>query len=267
VTDGGPRLVAPPGIPRPTSWLPATLATARRENAVARTLAFDVPGWPGHRAGQHVIVRLRAEDGYTAQRSYSIASAPGVGAIELTVQRLPDGEVSPYLTDIIEPGDQVEIRGPIGSWFTWSPAASAPVQLIAGGSGIVPLMAMIRAVDGTVPCRLLYSARTPDDVIYGDELERRSSGSRLAVTYLFTRAGDRRGTPSRAPAPAASTGSVSLPGRISAAVVASATWAPEMAPEIFACGPSGFVEAAASLLIEAGHHPATIKTERFGPTS
>jgi len=263
VTEGSPRLVAPPGIPRPTSWLPATLAGARRENAVARTLAFDVPGWPGHRAGQHVIVRLRAEDGYTAQRSYSIASAPGVpgtvpdgGAsgdrIELTVQRLPDGEVSPYLTDVIEPGDQVEIRGPIGSWFTWSPAAGAgpgggraPVQLIAGGSGIVPLMAMIRAIDGTVPGRLLYSARTPNDVIYGEELQRRSSGSRLAVTYLFTRA----------------------QGRISAGLVADATWAPELAPEIFACGPSGFVEAAASLLIEAGHHPATIKTERFGPTS
>ena len=249
-TAGGQRLVAPPGIPRPTSWLPATLAGARRENGAARTLAFDVPGWPGHRAGQHVIVRLRAEDGYTAQRSYSIASAPGGDGsgdrIELTVQRLPDGEVSPYLTDIIEPGDQVEIRGPIGSWFTWSPTVGAPVQLIAGGSGIVPLMAMIRAVNGTVPCRLLYSVRTPDDVIYGDELERRSSGSRLAVTYLFTRAEGRR---------------------ISAGVVAKATWAPELAPEIFACGPSGFVEAAASLLIEAGHHPATIKTERFGPTS
>ena len=238
---------------------------------MARTLAFDVPGWPGHRAGQHVIVRLRAEDGYTAQRSYSIASAPGVAGsgdrIELTVQRLPDGEVSPYLTDIIEPGDQVEIRGPIGSWFTWSPTVGAPVQLVAGGSGIVPLMAMIRAVNGTVPCRLLYSVRTPDDIIYGDELERRSSGSQLAVTYLFTRAEGRRGTLALAAASPAATGSVGLTGRVSAGVVANATWPPERAPEIFACGPSGFVEAAAGLLIEAGHHPATIKTERFGPTS
>ena len=233
---------------------------------MARTLGFDVPGWPGHRAGQHVIVRLRAEDGYTAQRSYSIASAPGVpgGAgrdrIELTVQRLPDGEVSPYLTDVIEPGDQVEVRGPIGSWFTWSAAApSGAVQLVAGGSGIVPLMAMIRVADGTVPFRLLYSARTPADVIYGDELARRSDGSRLAVTYLFTRS-----VPPAAGAPAAP---VSLSGRISADVVAARTWAPDVSPTTYVCGPSGFVEAAADLLVAAGHPRPSIRTERFGPTS
>ena len=260
MTEGvGRQLAARPAAPAPIAWRSATLAGARPESATARTLAFDVPGWPGHLPGQHVVVRLRAEDGYTAQRSYSIASAPGVGAIELTVQRLPDGEVSPYLTDIIEPGDQVEIRGPIGSWFTWSPAASAPVQLIAGGSGIVPLMAMIRVADGTVPFRLLYSARTPADVIYGDELARRSDGSRLAVTYLFTRS-----VPPAAGAPAAP---VSLSGRISADVVAARTWAPDVSPTTYVCGPSGFVEAAADLLVAAGHPRPSIRTERFGPTS
>jgi ferredoxin-NADP reductase len=274
--------------PRRIWWRTATLAGARQETGTARTLAFDVPGWPGHLPGQHVIVRLRAEDGYTAQRSYSIASAPVVpgytapgktapgtadgGRIELTVQRLADGEVSPYLTDVIEPGDQVEVRGPIGSWFSWSPATGAgpggasavgaPVQLIAGGSGIVPLMAMIRAANGIIPCRLLYSARTPADVIYGDELARRSGGAGLTVTYLFTRASS---PPSPVMSPA--TASVSLPGRISADVVTARTWGPRVGPAIFVCGPSGFVEAASSLLVAAGHPPASVRTERFGPTS
>ncbi|MCW2931396.1 MAG: oxidoreductase FAD-binding region [Actinomycetia bacterium] len=278
--SGEPRLAVRAGRATPVRvwWRTATLAWARQETATARTLAFDVPGWPGHLPGQHVIVRLRAEDGYTAQRSYSIASAPAVPGhadgdrIELTVQRLADGEVSPYLTDVIEPADQVEVRGPIGSWFTWSPiagagaaAATAPIQLIAGGSGIVPLMAMIRAANGTVPGRLLYSARTPADVIYADELERRSGGSRLAITYLFTRA---ESLPGKLPlVPAVPTASVSLPGRISADVIATMTWGPDASPAIFVCGPSGFVEAASSLLVAAGHPPASIRTERFGPTS
>ena len=295
MTDS-PRVTAP-AAPQPFSprhrleWRAATLAGAWRETATARTLAFDVPGWPGHLPGQHVIVRLRAEDGYTAQRSYSIASPPGVpgvpgGAdsdrIELTVQRLADGEVSPYLTDGIEPGDQVEVRGPIGSWFVLPPGTTSPVQLIAGGSGIVPLMSMIRAVSEAVPVRLLYSARTPADVIYGEELERRAGRSRLAITYLFTRVQGLPGTPHLVPALPGSGDfavmpvspvtdaqalSASLSGRISAEVVAEATWGPELAPEIFVCGPSGFVEAASSLLVAAGHLPASIKTERFGPTS
>jgi ferredoxin-NADP reductase len=289
--SGEPRLAvrADRAAPRRIWWRTATLAGARQETGTARTLAFDVPGWPGHLPGQHVIVRLRAEDGYTAQRSYSIASAPaahgntGGDRIELTVQRLADGEVSPYLTDVIEPGDQVEVRGPIGSWFTWSPiaqagpGAAAPVQLVAGGSGIVPLMAIVRAANGTVPCRLLYSARTPAEVIYADELERRSGGSRLAVTYLFTRAESLPGRPLLVPAPPASipaspvsgvpTASASLAGRISADVVATMTWGPDASPAIFVCGPSGFVEAASSLLVAAGHPPASVRTERFGPTS
>jgi ferredoxin-NADP reductase len=263
-------------------WRVATLACARPETATARTLVLDVPGWPGHLAGQHVIVRLTAQDGYSAQRSYSLASPPAGDRIEITVQRLADGEVSPYLTDVMEPGDQVEVRGPIGGWFVWDPAESpppakggdprnprgasrAPVQLLAGGSGIVPLMSMIRAARGTVPVRLLYSARTPDDVIYAGELARRSRHPSLAVTYQFTRAeaDSRSGTRGWA----GEEGGVVRYGRISVGSVTEAVWGPEAKPAIFVCGPSGFVEAASGLLVAAGHEAATIKTERFGPTS
>jgi ferredoxin-NADP reductase len=255
----------------------ATLAGARWDSATARTLVFDVPGWPGHLAGQHVDVKLTAEDGYSAQRSYSVASAPGrasagdrgsagpgTATLELTVQRLEDGEVSPYLTDVLEPGDQVELRGPIGGWFVWSPSPEPPLQLIAGGSGIVPLMAMIRAAQPdagqppAVPLRLLYSARTPADVIYSGDLALRARAARFSLSYALTRAGHgRQATALRA--------SVTH-GRISSDVVAAATWGPQVKPAIFICGPSGFVEAAADLLIAAGHDPAAIKTERFGPT-
>jgi len=245
--------------PHRLAWRAATLVDASRETATARSLVFDVPGWPGHLAGQHVIVRLTAADGYSAQRSYSIASAPPAGTrLELTVQRLADGEVSPYLTDVMQPGDQVEIRGPIGGWFVWDHDSTAPVQLIAGGSGIVPLMSMIRAANGTVPVRLLYSARTPADIIYSGELARRAADGSAAVTHLFTRITEQ-------PPPAANI--TGLRGRIRAEVVGAATWAAADKPAIFVCGPAGFVEAAASLLIAAGHAPSTIKTERFGPTS
>jgi ferredoxin-NADP reductase len=286
----------------------ATLTGARWESATARTLVFDVPSWPGHRAGQHVDVKLTAEDGYSAQRSYSIASAPdstvsgtiapdstahdgtgrdGTGpgpvALELTVQRLPDGEVSPYLTDVLEPGDQVELRGPIGGWFVWGPSAGSPLQLIAGGSGIVPLMAMIRAAQPragqppAVPLRLLYSARTPADVIYSGDLAQRARAPRFSLSYALTRP-QRPAAPAPPPAgPSARVagnrqdaialrGSVTY-GRISSDVVAAAAWGPQVKPAIFICGPSGFVEAAADLLIAAGHDPAAIKTERLGPTS
>jgi ferredoxin-NADP reductase len=267
-----------PPAPHRLAWRAATLLAAGRESATARTLLFEVPGWPGHLAGQHVIVRLTATGGYSAQRSYSIASAPPAGdRVELTVQRLEDGEVSPYLADVIEPGDQVEIRGPIGGWFVWDHDSAAPVQLIAGGSGIVPLMSMVRAASGTVPIRLLYSARTPADVIYPGELARRAQAGSLAVTYLFTRAGQQppsapagtRGAATLAASATAVTSAapVALHGRIRADVVADVTWSPRDNPAIFICGPSGFVGAAASLLIAAGHAPSTIKTERFGPTS
>lgn len=237
-------------VPGRLNWLVATVSATRDETATARTLVLDVPGWPGHRAGQHVDVKLTAEDGYSAQRSYSIASAPDGQRLELTVQRIGDGEVSPYLTGVLAPGDPLELRGPIGGWFVWDPSATAPVLLVAGGSGIVPLMSMIRANTHEVPVRLIYSVRSPADALYAPELSERARVSPLDITYLYTRA-----------APAG------LPvGRISARAVAAAAWLPDAMPATFVCGPSGFVETAADLLVKAGHDPATIKTERFGPT-
>ena len=237
-----------------------TVAAVRDETATARTIVLDVPGWPGHLAGQHVDVRLTAPDGYSAQRSYSIASAPGSGKagpqLELTVQRLADGEVSPYLTQTLEVGYPLELRGPIGGWFVWDPAAAAPVLLVAGGSGVVPLMAMIReraAAGSRAPFRLIYSVRDPGALLYGDELARRERvGDGLEVRYAYTRT--------------APPGSGQPTGRISAALIASAGWPPESSPAMFVCGPTGFVEAAADLLVRAGHDSGAIKTERFGPS-
>jgi ferredoxin-NADP reductase len=237
------------------TWRAGTVASVRDETATARTIALDVPGWPGHRAGQHVDVRLTAADGYSAQRSYSIASAPGGDQIELTVQRLPDGEVSPYLVQVLAAGDLLELRGPIGGWFVWEPAP-APVLLVAGGSGVVPLMAMIRAraVTGTgAPFRLVYSVRGPDDALYAAELAERQRGDDgLGVDYVYTRT-----TPAGWPVP---------PGRIGAGALSAPGWAPDRGPEVFVCGPTGFVEAVANLLVDAGHDPRSIKTERFGPS-
>jgi ferredoxin-NADP reductase len=240
-------------ISGPRPWLVATIKAATDETGSARTLFLDVPGWPGHLPGQHADVRLTAEDGYSAQRSYSIASAPEEGRLELTVQRLDDGEVSPYLAGVAESGDQFDLRGPIGGWFTWSPESAQPLLLLAGGSGVVPLMSMIRAhgaAKSQVPVRLIYSVRSPADVIYASELSERTLSSPLAVDYRYTRS---------APPGA-------RPGRIDATAIAESAPPPDDKPAIFVCGPSGFVEAATSLLVEAGHAPATIKTERFGPT-
>jgi ferredoxin-NADP reductase len=212
-----------------------------------------VPGWPGHQAGQHVDVKLTAEDGYSAQRSYSIASAPDGTRLELTVQRIADGEVSPYLTEVFEPGDPLELRGPIGGWFVWPPGSAAPLLLVAGGSGIVPLMSMIRshAINNSeVPVRLIYSVRSPADALYAPELSERTVASPLQVNYLYTRA-----APAGMPT-----------GRINAEIVNAMAWPPSDNPAIFICGPTGFVEAAAGLLVAVGHDPAAIKTERFGPT-
>jgi ferredoxin-NADP reductase len=257
--------VARAAVPGRLNWLVATLGAARDETATARTLVLDVPGWPGHLAGQHVDVKLTAEDGYSAQRSYSIASAPDGARLELTVQRIGDGEVSPYLTEVLAPGDPLELRGPIGGWFVWHPRASSPLLLVAGGSGIVPLMAMIRAhaaAKSKVPLRLIYSVRTGADAIYAPELSERTVASPLEVTYLYTRATP-AGAPLSPPSPAATRVHY---GRISADVIAVSAWPPQAGPDIFVCGPSGFVEAAADLLVAAGHDPAAIKTERFGPT-
>ncbi|MEO3828207.1 ferredoxin reductase [Actinomadura sp. B10D3] len=231
-------------LPGRLTWRVARLAESRAETATARTLVFDVPDWPGHLAGQHVDVRLTAEDGYTAQRSYSL-SAPD--RVELTVQRIADGEVSPYLADVLELGDAVELRGPVGGWFVWRPGAGRPVLLVAGGSGIAPLMAMIRArrraEDGT-PFRLLYSTRTPGDVYYADEL--RDPDPFLDVTHVYTRE-----APDGWPRP---------PGRLAPSDLDGG---PDDA-DCFICGPTAFVEAAADLLVARGHDPRRIKTERFG---
>ncbi len=238
------------------TWQVGTVTAVREETPTARTIVLGVPDWPGHLAGQHVDVRLTAEDGYSAQRSYSIASAPADGRLELTVQRLPDGEVSSYLADVLDVGYPLELRGPIGGWFVWDPDTPAPVLLVAGGSGVVPLMAMIRtreAAGSRAPFRLVYSVRSPDTALYTEELalcQRRADG--LDVSYVYTRT-----TPPGWPVP---------PGRISTEVLTSPGWAPDRHPAVFVCGPTGFVEATANLLTNAGHDPRGIKTERFGPS-
>lgn len=240
---------------RPLTWLTATIAQVREETISARTLVLDVPGWLGHQAGQHLDIRLTAEDGYSAQRSYSVASDPST--VEVTVQRVSRGEVSTYLCDVAQVGDQFELRGPVGGYFTWSPSQAEPVLLLAGGSGIVPLMAMIRtraATGSRVPFRLVYSVRDPDNVIYGNELLRRvREDYGLDVSYVYTRE-----TPAGWSRP---------PGRLDGLRLIEDGWPAEFMPSCYVCGPTGFVEAAADLLVAAGHPASKIKTERFGPTS
>jgi ferredoxin-NADP reductase len=210
---------------------------------------LDVPGWPGHRAGQHVDVRLTAEDGYQAERSYSIAAPADGERVELTVENVDDGEVSPYLTEEARAGDELELRGPVGGYFVWDPDHS-PVLLVGGGSGIVPLMAMLRQ-RGRVPTTLLYSARTLGDVIYRDELERLVGGE-LEVHLTLTRAQP--------------DGWAGYARRVDAALLAEVAPPPAERPLAFVCGPTPFVEAVALALVELGHDPALVKTERFGPT-
>ena len=241
-------------LPGRLTWQLAELVGAVVETPQVKTLVFDVPGWPGHRAGQHVDVRLTAEDGYQAERSYSIASRSDSTRVALTVQRLEDGEVSPYLTEELRPGDKIELRGPIGGYFVWEPSDGGPLVLVAGGSGIVPLMAMIRtraaAGDGT-QTRLLYSSRRQDDVIYRDELQRRS-GSGLTVVHALT--------DSQPP------GWSSYARRVDAEMLAEVAPSPAERPRLYACGPTPFVEAVTESLVRLGHDPLAIKTERFGPT-
>jgi len=236
------------------TWQLAELIKAVAETPRVKTIVFDVPGWPGHRAGQHVDVRLTAEDGYQAERSYSIASAPDGTRVALTVQRLSGGEVSPYLADELRPGDKIELRGPIGGYFVWEPSKGGPLMLVAGGSGIVPLMAMIRsrvATRSAAPFRLLYSVRHPDSVWYRDELHRLSADG-IGVTFVYTRT-----SPPGWPRP---------PGRIDASVIAETTWSSKLIPTCYVCGPTSFVESAAALLVACGNRPDKIRTERFGPT-
>jgi ferredoxin-NADP reductase len=244
-------------LPGRLIWRAATVESARAESATARTLVLRVPQWPGHLPGQHVDVRLTAPDGYSAQRSYSIASAwNDTGVVELTVQRVEEGEVSTYLTDGLEVGQPLELRGPVGGWFVWR-NEPPPVLLVAGGSGIVPLMAMIRArgdVRGRQPFRLVYSTRTPQDVLYATELARRvREDPGLDVTFVYTRK-----TPEGWPTP---------PGRLTVATLNTHGWPPDFAPDVFVCGPTSFVETAADILVALGHDPKKIRTERFGGTS
>jgi len=231
-------------------WHVGKVVDVRDETPAARTLVLEVPLWPGHLPGQHVDVRLTAEDGYSTQRSYSIANASDGSRVELTVQRVEDGEVSPYLTEVVEVGDELELRGPVGGWFVWRPESTAPVLLVAGGSGIVPLMSMIRARRTAVPFRLLYSLRGPDDRFYVDELRRPTPG--LDITHLYTRS-----VPDGFPRP---------PGRLGVADLNTAGWPADFTPDCFLCGPTGFVETAADILQALGHDPRRIKTERFGPS-
>jgi ferredoxin-NADP reductase len=243
-------------LPGRLSWRLAEVVDSYEETPRARSIAFDVPGWGGHRPGQHVDVRLTAEDGYQAERSYSIASAPEHDRMVLTVERLPDGEVSPFLCDELQIGDRLELRGPIGGYFAWDVAVGGPLLLIAGGSGIVPLMAMIRhrAANGsTALTRLLYSSRTWADVIYRDELAQLASRDPLLeVFHTLT-----RGVPD---------GWTGFARRIDREMLAQVAWLPAERPHVFICGPTALVESAANLLASQGHDPTRIKTERFGPT-
>jgi len=238
-------------------WRVGKVVALHDETAMARTITLEVPDWPGHVAGQHVDVRLTASDGYSAVRSYSIASAPNSERrVELTVERLANGEVSPYLTRELVVGDRLELRGPIGGWFVWRPQQTEPIQLIAGGSGIVPLMAMIRSrasAGSTAPFRLLYSVREPGAVWYRDELQALSDRDHsVNVTYAYTRA-----APKNWPRP---------PSRIDAALIASTTWPSNFVSTSYVCGPTSFVESTAGLLTASGNSPDKIRTERFGPT-
>ncbi|OKI61247.1 ferredoxin reductase [Micromonospora sp. CB01531] len=250
---------APPAgnrVAAPLTWRVARLAERRIETPTAQTLVLDVPDWPGHLPGQHVDVRLTAADGYQAARSYSLAEPADAGRIALTVQRVPDGEVSPYLIDVWAAGDPVEVRGPVGGWFVWRTEETAPVLLVAGGSGVVPLMAMLRArraAGSRAPFRLIYSVRSPADIFYADELRRRVREDQgLDVAYVYTRQApeDWRGEPHR----------------INLADVNTHGWPPDLDPLCYICGPTGFVETVADLLVGLGHQTRRVKTERFGPT-
>ena len=238
-------------------WQVATAVAFRNETANVRTIAFAVPGWAGHLSGQHVDVRLTAEDGYQAQRSYSIASPAGpADRIELTVERLADGEVSSFLTEALAVGDSIELRGPIGGYFTWKPVDTTPLMLIAGGSGVVPCMSMLRTRDqvgSKVPARMLFSSRTAADIIYRRELERlavKGDGFSLIHTLTRERPSGWRGE-SR---------------RVDREMLAAHVFPAARASRIFVCGPTSFVETVADQLVSLGHEPAAIKTERFGPT-
>jgi ferredoxin-NADP reductase len=234
------------------TWLPVEAVEVVPETPRVKTLRLDVPDWPGHLPGQHVDVRLTAEDGYQAQRSYSVASAPGAPQLELTVELIEDGEVSPYLAGELQPGDRFELRGPVGGYFVWEPSRGGPLLLVAGGSGVVPFRAMLRhLVDegGDVPATLLLSSRSLEDVIYREELDS-LDGARVVHTLT-------REQPD---------GWTGYARRVDAEMLAKVGPAAAEEPHVYVCGPTPFVESVASALVELGHDPARIRTERFGPT-
>jgi len=249
---------------RPIAWRIATVVQTVPETSRTKTLVLDIPDWRKHRAGQHVDVRLTAEDGYQTERSYSIASAPEDAHVALTIERLDDGEVSPYLTEELHAGDRLELRGPIGGYFVWDVTRGGPLFLVAGGSGIVPLMAMLRhraavferasaETRHRVPARLLYSSRRWDDVIYRNELARlMKEDSAVEVTLTIT----------REPPP----NWIGFQRRIDRMMLAEVAWPPAERPHVYVCGPTPLVESVAATLVELGHDPARVKTERFGPT-
>ncbi len=224
------------------------------ETARTKSIVLKLPDWAGHRAGQHVDVRLTADDGYQAQRSYSIASGPEDGHLVLTVERLDDGEVSPYLAEVLRPGDELELRGPVGGYFVWDQSLGGPLLLVAGGSGIVPFRAMLRhwsAVAASVPVRVLYSSRSLDDVIYRRELlDGLYEGADVQIALTREWPEDWQGHR----------------GRVDQELLQQVAWSPAERPLIYVCGPSGFVEAVAGWLVDGGHEPGRVRTERFGPT-
>jgi ferredoxin-NADP reductase len=233
-------------VRRRLTWQLARVVEIVTENARTKSIVLDAAEWPGHRAGQHVDVRLTAEDGYQAQRSYSIASAPEDEHLVLTVERLDDGEVSPYLTETIQPGDELELRGPVGGYFVWEESLGGPLLLVGGGSGVVPLRAMLRyhrAVGSDLPARLLYSARTQSDLIYQRELE----GFDTTITLTREHWAGRT-------------------GRVDRDLLEDVAWPATDHPLVYVCGPTGFVEAVADALVALGHDASRVRTERFGPT-
>jgi ferredoxin-NADP reductase len=239
-------------VRRRLTWRVAAVTSLTRETDKVCTIGLAPPDWPGHRAGQHLDVRLTAEDGYTAEREYSIASAPGE-PVAITVERLEDGEVSPYLTGELRAGDELELRGPVGGYFVWEPGDNSPLFLVAGGSGIVPLRSIVRHRQRTgsgVPARLLYSSRSWEDVIYRAELDQYHDG--VEVTYTLTRS-----------QPPGWTGHT---GRVDAALLGQVAWPAAEGPLAYICGPTSFVEAVAAGLVELGYPPGRVKTERFGGT-
>jgi len=241
---------------KPLTWQLCDVAELVAETPRVKTLVLDAPDWPGHLAGQHVDIRLTAEDGSQAQRSYSIASAPDEGRLALTVERLADGEVSPYLTDVLVVGDKLELRGPIGGYFVWEASEGGPVLLLGGGSGVVPLMAMIRhrrAAGSDASMRLLYSAKRADDLIYREELEELAGrGNGFETFFTLTREQP--------------DGWQGFGRRVDRELLDEVGWPAAEDPLAYVCGPTAFVEAVASALVDSGLPPHRIKTERFGPT-